>query len=55
MGISSNEIIFNKIIQNMFLENKCKISEKQLEQLANLSVYIVKKSQGVPVKVSKTH
>ena len=31
---------FNKIIQNMFLENKCNISEKQLEKLANLYAYI---------------
>ena len=35
--------LLNKNIQNIFLENKCKISEKQLEQLANLYAYGLKK------------
>ena len=36
-----------KTIQNIFLENKCKMSEKQLEQLANLYAYNLKKSQSL--------
>ena len=38
----NNEIFVKKTIQNIFLENKCKMSEKQLEQLANLYVYNLK-------------
>ena len=34
-------------IQNIFLENKCKMSAKQLEQLANLYAYNLKKSQSL--------
>ena len=33
--------------QNIFLENKCKMSEKQLKQLANLYAYNLKKSQSL--------
>ena len=38
---------FNENIQNIFFENKCKISEKQLEQLADLYAYNLKKSQSL--------
>ena len=34
--------LLKKTIQNIFLENKCKMSEKQLEQLANLYAYNLK-------------
>ena len=39
--------LFKKNTQNVFLENKCKISEKQPEQLANLYAYNLKKSQSL--------
>ena len=38
----NNEKFVKKTIQNIFLENKCKMSEKQLEQLANLYAYNLK-------------
>ena len=37
--------LFKKTIQSIFLENKYKMSEKQLEQLANPYAYNLKKSQ----------
>ena len=43
----NNEIFVKKTTQNIFLENKCKMSEKQLEQLANLYAYNLKKSQSL--------
>ena len=43
----NNEIFAKETIQNIFFESKCKISEKQLEQLANLYAYNLKKSQSL--------
>ena len=44
MGIALiMKYFLNKNIQNIFFDNKCKISEKQLEQLANLCAYDLKK------------
>ena len=43
----NNKIFVQKSIQNIFLENKCKISEKQLELLANIYAYNLKKSQSL--------
>ena len=37
-----NSEMFKKTIQNIFLENKCKISETQFVQLANLYAYNLK-------------
>ena len=45
--LGNNEIFVKKTIQNISLENKCKMSEKQLEQLANLYAYNLKKSQSL--------
>ena len=39
--------LFKKTIQSIILENKCKISEKQLKQLANPYAYNLKKSQSL--------
>ena len=39
--------LFKKTIQSISLENKCKMSEKQLEQLANPYAYNLKKSQSL--------
>ena len=39
--------LFKKTIQSIFLENKCKMSEKQLEQLPNPYAYNLKKSQSL--------
>ena len=44
---ANNEIFVEKNIQNIFLENKGKMSEKLLEQLANLYAYNLKKSQSL--------
>ena len=44
MGIALKMKYFlNKNIQKIFPDNKCKISEKSLEQLANLVAYNLKK------------
>ena len=37
------KFFINKNIQSIFLDNKCKISDKQLEQLADLCAYDMKK------------
>ena len=39
--------IMKYLLKNFFLENKCKMSEKQLEQWANLYTYNLKKSQSL--------
>ena len=44
MGIAFiMKYFLSKNIQNIFMDNKCKISEKQLEQLANICAYDLKK------------
>ena len=44
MGVALKMKYFhNKNIQNIFLENKSEVSEKQLEHLANLYTYELKK------------
>ena len=49
----------NKNILSIFLDNKCKISEKQLVRLADLCAYDLKKkpeskfNRTLPVKVKK--
>ena len=44
MGIALiMKYFINKDIQSIFLDNKCKISQKQLEQLADLCAYDLKK------------
>ena len=44
---ANNEIFVKKTIQSIFLENKCKMSEKQLEQLANPYAFNLKKSRSL--------
>ena len=56
MGIALiMKYFLNKNIQKIFLENKCKLSEKQLEQLANFYAYDLKESKfnrTFPVKAN---
>ena len=62
MGIALiMKYFINKNIQSIFLDNKCKISEKQLEQLADLCAYDLKKetkesnfNMTFPVKVESS-
>ena len=47
MGIDRiMKYFINKNIQSIIFDNKCKISEKQLEQLADLCAYDLKKNQS---------